>query len=235
MGTTIPLHLSQRLYVCVSPVNRLAAVARGLRNSVRSISFLSVLSIAVAACGGGGSEQSPDAAVSPVVDAASTTDASASPLRFVLSVSNDVSESIYVQLNEEEGRPSWVRVMKDGGPVVLQERCEIIDCVNPGGICGAALPRVKDITGGTAVGSIELLSEGRMSVVDSVLGCETLEPLPGGLYTATFCWALSAEFQGQGDPTSDEGAPGRVVTPSCTDVAFELPGDSEVSYAIIGG
>ncbi len=235
MDTILPLHLSQRRNACDSPVNQLAATARGLRISAWSISFLSVLSIALVACGGGSSEQFPDGSTSPAVDATSTPDASASPLRFVLSVSNDVPESIYVQLNEEEGRPSWVRVTKDGVPVVLEERCEIIDCVNPGGICGAALPRVKDITGGTAVGSIELLSDGRMSVVDPVLSCETLESLPDGSYTATFCWALSAEFQGKGDPSSDDGAPGRVTTPTCTDVSFDLPEDSEVGYAIMGG
>ena len=220
----------------VSQANCSAPAARGLRNLLRSISFLSVASIAVA-CSDGGSEKAPDASILPAVDAASDTDASTilSPLRFVLSVNNDVPESIYVQLSGEGGGASWVGVSQDGVPVILHERCEVLDCVNPGGICGVGEPRVKDITGGTATGSITLMSDGRMSVVDSVLECETMEPLPDGSYTATFCWALSAEFEGNGDPTSDGGAAGRVITPSCTDVSFAMPGDGEVSYTITGG
>lgn len=214
---------------------------RKLRISSRSINFLSVLSIALGACGGGDAKQLTDGAVSVVdastqtTDAVSSTDASVSPLRFVLSVSNDVPESIYVQLNEEEGRPSWVRVTQNGIPVILQERCEIIDCDSPSGICGAALPRVKDITGGASTGEITLLSDGHMSVVDSVLDCERLEPLPDGAYTATFCWALSAELQGKENPAGENGAPGTILTPSCTDVSFDLPDDAEIVHTIAGG
>lgn len=180
-----------------------------------------------------------DAAPAPdgniVADAAPAPDGGILPevFRIALEVSNDVPESIYVQLNGDDGQPGWVVVRRGEDRMWFEARCEIEDCEEPSGVCGAALPRVRDITGGTRTGSIELFWDGVTSVRDPERGCERRVPAPPGDYVATFCWSLRAEFEGAGDP--EEAIGGRVVDPTCVDVPFTFPDDEEVVHRILGG
>ncbi len=205
--------------------------------------LVGVISLAALVCGCHGDNSAASGVDAAEADAQAvtidgSTDASgqATGVRFHIDAFNDVPESIYVQLNEQDGQPAWITVTRDQERIYLMERCEIAECDIPTGVCGAALPRVQDFTAGMSTGSVEFIWDGNTSVIDVAEGCERRPPAPDGAYVATFCWSLSAVLdEGGGDPTSSEGAAGNVVNPTCSDVSFELPGDTDVVFEILGG
>lgn len=153
-------------------------------------------------------------------------------VRFAIEVTNDVPETIWVQLNDLSGQIAWVTLLDaSGNRVYLEEQCGIEDCDSPTGVCGAAEPRVRDITGGTYTGSIEHLWDTTTSVVEN--GCESRQPAPNGTYTARFCWSLTATTEGDGDPTVSIA--GTLDAEVCQERSFTLPGDTRVVFAIQGG
>jgi hypothetical protein len=185
-----------------------------------------------------------DAGVQPLPDAAADTalppapDAAVPPIgdgiRVALEVSNDVPESIFVQVSDALGQPAWVRLMHDGAEYFLNERCDVPRCDTPGeGVCGASESRVRDITGGTSAGVHALQWDGTVSRISADGACETRGLAPAGEWKATICWSLTATFSGPGDATASR--PGEIGTPICNDVPFTLPGDTEVVLRLSGG
>ena len=155
-------------------------------------------------------------------------------VRFAIEVSNDVSESIWAQLNDAEGQPGWIRVRRGETRVWLLENCGVPECENSSGVCGMALPQVRDFTDGSSSGEIEFVWDGEWSVFDDEAMCERREPAPAGDYVATFCFSLNAQIdEGQdGDPARQVA--GTLIDPVCVDQAFTLPTD-EVVHGIWGG
>ena len=169
-------------------------------------------------------------------DATDTT-SGLSPVRFAIEVSNDVPESIYVQLNGLDGQTAWVRVVDaNGAKVLLDEDCAVPDCEGSTGVCGAAQPMVQDITGGAVTGGIERTWDRTWSVIEGsgTMECERRAMAPAGDYIATFCLSLEVTLD---DPSIDvtQGAPGNVVNPACVNVPFSLPADDRVVYSLLGG
>lgn len=168
-------------------------------------------------------------------DAADTFVRPPGSIRLALEVTNDVPESIWVQLNDSEGQVAWVTVKNAAGDAVwFHERCSIEACENPSGVCGLAEIQVRDITGSTYTGQIELYWSGQTSVFEGSPECERREAAPAGAYTASFCWSLTANLENTtGDPT--KGVAGTLANPVCQDVDFEFPKDEDVVFKIQGG
>jgi hypothetical protein len=194
--------------------------------------------------GSPGTDAADDAAAQPLPDAAAdlgfppTFDAAVPPvgdgIRVAIEVSNDVPESIFVQVSDALGQPAWVRLEHEGVGYFLNERCDVPRCDAPGeGVCGASEPRVRDITGGLSFGTHALLWDGEVSRLSADGACETRGPAPAGAWKATLCWSLSATFTGPGDATGTR--PGEVGPTVCNDVPFTLPGDTEVLLRLSGG
>ena len=188
----------------------------------------------------------PETDGAPLDDAASLPDGAPPPLpdaevppptgnvRLALEVSNDVPESIFVQLGDTLGQPAWVRLEHENTQYFIRERCDYPQCGVIGeGICGAAQPMVRDITDGTAQGLQEMLWDGVVGHIEPGADCELREPAPAGAWKATFCWSLDARFDGEG--LEGEARPGELLNPTCVSVPFELPGATEVVHHINGG
>jgi len=154
-------------------------------------------------------------------------------MRFAIEVSNDVPESIWVQLSSGDGQIGWVTVTGEDGRIYFIERCDIPQCDVPEGVCGQGIGMVRDITGGTYSGSIEMYWDGVTSIVEEEDDCEQRVQAPAGSYTASFCWSLNATINSEDDPAL--GVPGELVDPICQDIEFELYVDDEVVYQIMGG
>ncbi len=191
-----------------------------------------------------GDAGAPDAA--PALDAAladaEPADAAPPPLdqglpsdevRFSLMISNDVPESIWVQLNGLDGQPAWLTVLGPEGRIWFDERCEIEDCFDPTGVCGAAEPRLRDITGGHATGQIDLYWDGVTSVVDG--DCERRVNAPPGSYQARFCWSLQADVDEDDSRDPTFGVGGTLIEPVCATVDFTYPGPADVVWTVHGG
>ena len=141
-------------------------------------------------------------------------------IRFAVEVVSDVSGPIYVLLNDEDDQPGWIQVFRDSERIYLRERCEIEDCGATPVVCGAAIPRIRDIAGGEERVPVEFEWDGMTSVIDPISECETRVPAPLGNYIARFCYSREAEFEGRGDPT--RAVPGGVVHPTCVERPFTL-------------
>ena len=168
--------------------------------------------LAAAACGAGGRGTPPAAGT-----------------RFVLEVASGRTGPVYVLVESSDAQPGWVSVTGAGGRVHLRERCELAECGAAPGVCGSALPLVRNLGAGARSHRIEFSWDGRWSVVDSSQGCERRLPAPPGEYVARFCHATAAQLS-DGDP-SGEGAMGQLATPTCTDRRFRL-GDTLVVQTI---
>jgi hypothetical protein len=144
-------------------------------------------------------------------------------VRFAVELGPDVQGPFYVLLTASDGAPGWIRVMRDGLPVPLRERCDIADCGADPAVCGAAVPVVRDLA---AHGRrIEMVWDGTTSVVDSAGRCERRIPAPAGTYTARFCHSIQA--QPLGAPDSSGSAPGTLGELRCQERPFTLA-DGEV-------
>jgi hypothetical protein len=176
-----------------------------------------------------GATSSADAAPGPAPDAGAPAG-----VRFVLRVTNDVPESIWVQVSDAAGQPGWLTLEHAGERFFIAEMCEFETCDGPPeGVCGAALPMVRDITGGTARGEHVLEWDGIASRPDRDGTCERRGPAPAGTWKATFCWGLAASVESS--PVATEAVPGEVLRPVCVERHFELPGTREVVEVLAGG
>ncbi len=171
----------------------------------------------------------PDTGAVPPVDAGPTEG-----VRFGLTVTNDVPESIWVQVSDAAGQPGWLTLEHDGVRYFLAEMCELEACDGPPeGVCGAARPMVRDITGGTASGSYTLDWDGIASRASEDGRCEQRGPAPGGTWKATICWGLAATVE-PGEPGAVD-VPGEVTRPICVERTFEWPGTRAVVEVLSGG
>jgi hypothetical protein len=135
-----------------------------------------------------------------------------------------------VQVGDDYGLPDWVTVSNSDGPVLMFDRCDAPICGETTGVCGAALPRVRNITGGSFSGRIAEVWDGQLRVLDNANNCYRRQPAPTGTYTAHFC--LGFTVMGTGGPGDSSGT---VDHPSCSDVTFTFPTDSVIWQASFGG
>ena len=142
-------------------------------------------------------------------------------VRFTLGLSSGATNVVYVSLNDEDGQPGWIRVYRGTDRIHLTERCEIENCGQRAVVCGAAVPMIQQIGGNTSSSSVEVLWDGRNSIIDSTSSCEMRRPSPEGEYRASFCYAHEAEFEPTSDPT--QPAPGRLLQQTCVERLFILP------------
>lgn len=155
-------------------------------------------------------------------------------VRFGLTVTNDVPESIWVQVSDAAGQPGWLTLEHEGVRYFLAEMCELEACDGPPeGVCGAARPMVRDITGGTASGSYTLDWDGTASRASEDGRCERRGPAPAGTWKATICWGLEAAVEPGAPGAAD--VPGEVTRPICVERTFELPGTRAVVEVLSGG
>lgn len=153
-------------------------------------------------------------------------------LEFVLRAGAGVAGPVYVQAVDVDNQPGWVRVTRQGEPVFLRERCDVETCGAPGGVCGAAIPLVRDVAAGGR--EIVLRWDRATSVVDARAGCQTRRPAPDGAYVARFCYARRAELAEGGLVTGGDRQ-GQVVAPVCREVPFVLPGGRRAVFDVPNG
>jgi len=148
------------------------------------------------------------------------------PISFVLNYVSDVPENVYVQQFGEHGAPDWVRIRKDGKPVVAFDRCDTPTCDSPGTICASVEHRIVNFTQNANKGNVALTWDGRLRTLDTAKGCMVATPAPAGNYTATFCF---------GSQVMATGSVGDVVSPTCFDKPFTLPQKAVVYTVNAGG
>jgi len=139
---------------------------------------------------------------------------------------SDVPGDVWVQSGDEFGLPAWVTVRHGADPILLFDRCDVPVCGSGGGVCGAALPRVRSVTHGRASGGVFLVWDGRVRREDPSGNCRRREAAPAGAYTARFCFGYRF--------TGTEGV-GTVENPVCRDVEFTLPAERVVWHVDDGG
>ena len=147
-------------------------------------------------------------------------------IRFAVEVAADVSDPVYVQLNDEYAQLGWVKAFRGDERIYFRERCEVEDCSNPGVICGVAPVMVRRIADGGESGMIEFVWDGVTSVVGQVSGCETREAALPGEYTAQLCYSHDAVLEGDGDPAV--AVMGQLVGAQCNVLPFELSDGQDV-------
>ncbi|MCA9540473.1 MAG: hypothetical protein KC620_16350 [Myxococcales bacterium] len=153
---------------------------------------------------------------------------------FRLRINNDIPESIYAQIALDGARAPWVTVTHEGAEIWMGERCALQRCGQPDPVCALSGPMVRDVTEGDFQGEITFAWDGTMSEVDAVANCENILPAPPGAYVARFCYGFQADFASEDDAGQRDRA-GTVANPQCHDVAFTLPDDEVVEYALEGG
>ncbi len=148
------------------------------------------------------------------------------PVTLGIRYTTDIPEDVWVQTSDELGLPTWVRVRREGQPVQIFDRCDQMQCGESTGVCGAAMPRVANLTGGLYGGRIALSWDGFVRRATAA-GCYERVPAPPGAYVATFCiaWKVDVDF----------GWQGTVVDPFCQEVPFTLPTDIVFWEANFGG
>jgi hypothetical protein len=150
--------------------------------------------------------------------------------RFSIQVARADHPPIYVQATSESRPVAWLRVLHDGQRVHVEEQCAVPDCDNPGAVCGANIPTVREIAPEGGAGSIDYTWDGTWSVMEEAPRCERREPAPPGEYVARLCYGYAAEFSG--DAQRPAGAMGRVTDPVCIDLPFQFGLDAEVVLRI---
>lgn len=141
------------------------------------------------------------------------------PVFLGLSFYGDLPRDAWVQTGDDYGLPTWVQIRDAEGPILMFDRCDLPVCGEGGGVCGIAMHRAVNVTGGGTSGRIWLAWDGYGRVPDTTTGnCWQRVPIPAGEYTARFCWGNAVEEDSPG-PGPD------VIDPHCSDVPFQLPAD----------
>lgn len=154
------------------------------------------------------------------------------PVRFLVEADAADGEPLYVQLNTESRPVAWLTLLRDGERVTFAPRCEVPDCGEPAeAVCGAALPRVADLSADTTR-SVEYLWDGRVGRTTAD-GCEVREPASAGEYVARVCHGRSVRTFGDPGPRA-QGEPelGYVEDPECVERSVTVPGDEEVRVTL---
>lgn len=163
------------------------------------------------------------------------------PVRFVVEADGGAPGPLYVQVNTESRPVGWLTLLRDGESLAFASRCEVPRCGEPAeAVCGAAMPRVRELTAGTAH-AVEYLWDGHLSRTTEA-GCEVMEPAPAGGYLARVCYARDVRaFGSSPDPAPGEDAPelagdgtllGHVRDPVCVERPLTVPGDDEVRVVV---
>ena len=146
------------------------------------------------------------------------------PVVFTFEHDSDIPESVYVQSSDSYGLPTWVTVKKDDLSLIIFDRCDLPVCGEETGVCGEAIHRVEDVTGGEYEGEISLTWDGYIRVDEG--DCWSHVPAEPGEYTAEFCFGY--QFI-EGDPHVD------VVNPQCYETQFTYPTEEVVYHWSNGG
>jgi hypothetical protein len=137
------------------------------------------------------------------------------PVFLGLSFYGDLPRDAWVQTGDDYGLPTWVQIRDDDGPILMFDRCDLPVCGEGGGVCGIAMHRAVNVTGGGTSGGIRLTWDGHRRIPDEATSdCWRRVPMPAGEYTARFCWSDTVDEGGLGPDVQD---------PHCTDVPFQFP------------
>lgn|GEM_PF-2822173 len=148
------------------------------------------------------------------------------PVTLGLRYSTDIPEDVWVQSVDAYGLPGWARVLRDGQPLVLFDRCDLPVCGEQGGVCGQAFTQVHNVTHTSYAGQVVLTWDGRVRVEDPVDHCWKREPAPAGAYELEACFSWQVEETGSGKV---------VVAPTCRTAPFTLPASEAWVHADLGG
>lgn len=165
-------------------------------------------------------------------DDAGAGDAGGGGIRLRLELTDDVAGDVFIQLSDVVDQPGWVRLSHDGQRYPFTVPCGT-ECGTPGFQCGAAIPIVLQLADDALTATYETEWDGRVALRDAENDCSTQGPAPEGDWIATFCWGTS--YTPQGEPLGDGRLPGEIQGEICTDVAFQLPGATEVVAQLGGG
>lgn len=148
------------------------------------------------------------------------------PVTLGLRYSTDIPEDVWLQSGDVYGLPGWLRVYRDGVPLVLFDRCDLPVCGEGGGVCGIAFQTVTNLTNTSYGGDAFLTWDGLVRVEDPVDLCWKHEIAPPGEYEFEACFGW----------TTEETDAGTVVkNPYCVKQPFNLPADAWIVVAAMGG
>ena len=124
------------------------------------------------------------------------------------------------------GQPGWIEVSNGSQRVYLLERCEIEDCGQNQAVCGQTVPVIDNLTSPMSSGAITLEWDRSTSELDATLGCEIRTRVKADNLLARFCYALTAELEGERD--AQGSGLGRLIDPICVEREFSFSEESMV-------
>ena len=148
------------------------------------------------------------------------------PVTFGIRYTTDVPEDVYVQTANDLGLPDWVRVKKDGAPIILYDRCDNPLCGQSTDVCGIALHSVLNFTNMSYEGQVYLTWDGNIRTINEADGCLETAPAPAGDYTAELCFGWQVEETEYGKD---------VKSPQCQEIPFTMPAEKVIWDANFGG
>ena len=146
--------------------------------------------------------------------------------QFVISVDRGTGDSVYVLRRASNGQPGWIEVFIGSQRVYLLERCEIEGCGQTPGVCGLTVPVIDNLTSPMSSGAITLEWDRSTSELDATLGCEIRTRVKADNLLARFCYALTAELEGERD--AQGSGPGRLIDRICVEREFSFSEESMV-------
>ena len=145
--------------------------------------------------------------------------------QFVISADRGTGDSVYVLRRETNGQPGWIEVFNGSQRVYLLERCEIEGCGQTG-VCGLTVPVIENLTSPQSSGAITFEWDRSTSELDATLGCEIRTRVEADNLLARFCYALTADLQGERD--AQGSGSGRLIDPICVEKEFSFSEESMV-------
>jgi len=152
--------------------------------------------------------------------------------QFVISADRGSEDSVYVLRRKTNGQPGWIEVFNGSQRVYLLERCEIEGC-GQRGVCGLTPPVIENLTSPMSSGAITFEWDRFTSELDATLGCEIRTRVEADNLLARFCYALTADLQGERD--AQGSGPGRLIDPICVEKEFSFSEESLVLRVGPGG
>ena len=146
--------------------------------------------------------------------------------QFVISADRGTGDSVYVLRRAMNGQPGWIEVFNGSQRVYLLERCEIEDCGQNPAVCGQTVPVIDNLTSPMSSGAITLEWDRSTSELDATLGCEVRTRVQADNLLARFCYALTAELEGERG--AQGSGPGRLINPICVEREFSFSEQSIV-------